>query len=56
MNKGSLLILPMPAKTSELAEVKDQIGKDTEAVRAALQKEVDAFAESIGNKILGRAV
>ncbi|NNF98754.1 MAG: ATP synthase F0 subunit B [Desulfobacteraceae bacterium] len=41
---------------AELETVKAQIAKDTEAVKDALIKEVDSFAESIGNKILGRAV
>jgi len=45
-------------KTSQasLAEIKEKIAKDTEEVKGSLQKEIDAFAEAIGQKILGRAV
>lgn len=41
---------------ADLAEVREKIAKDAEGVRIALQKEVDVFAEAIGQKILGRAV
>ncbi|MBU0988205.1 MAG: ATP synthase F0 subunit B [Proteobacteria bacterium] len=41
---------------AELAEIRIKIAKDVEAVRASLQKEVGAFADAIGEKILGRAV
>ena len=41
---------------AELVEVKATIAKDAEAVKDSLQKELDSFAESIGNKILGRAI
>jgi F-type H+-transporting ATPase subunit b len=38
----------------ELSAVKEKIAKDTDAVRIALEKEVDAFASAISQKILGR--
>jgi F-type H+-transporting ATPase subunit b len=41
---------------ADLAEVREKIAKDAEAVRASLQKEIDTFANAIGEKILGRAV
>lgn len=41
---------------ADLAEVREKIAKDAEAVRASLQKEIDIFASAIGEKILGRAV
>jgi F-type H+-transporting ATPase subunit b len=41
---------------ADLAEVRSNIAKDAEKVRAKLQKEVDVFADAIGQKILGRAV
>lgn len=41
---------------ADLAEVKAQIVKDTNAVRKALQAEVDMFAKAISEKILGRTV
>jgi F-type H+-transporting ATPase subunit b len=37
-------------------EVQAKIQKDAEVAKAALMKEVDAFAETISEKILGRAV
>jgi F-type H+-transporting ATPase subunit b len=44
------------AKAQEdLAAVKAQIAKDTEAVRNTLENEIDAFANAITKKILGRA-
>jgi F-type H+-transporting ATPase subunit b len=39
----------------DMAAVKAQIAKDTDEVKAALEKEVDAFADAITQKILGRA-
>jgi F-type H+-transporting ATPase subunit b len=36
--------------------VREKIAKDVEVVRASLQKEIDTFANAIGEKILGRAV
>jgi F-type H+-transporting ATPase subunit b len=39
----------------DMAAVKAQIAKDTNEVKAALEKEVDAFADAITQKILGRA-
>lgn len=41
---------------AELAVVREKISKDVEDVRKSLQKEVDAFASAIGEKILGRAI
>ena len=41
---------------AELAEMREKIAKDAETARAALQKEIDGFANAIGEKILGRAV
>ena len=40
---------------AELDRVKAQIAKDAEMVRQELEKEVDAFAGAITQKILGRA-
>jgi len=40
---------------ANLIEIREKITKDTEEVRASLQKDVDSFAEEIGQKILGRA-
>jgi F-type H+-transporting ATPase subunit b len=36
--------------------MREKIAKDAEDVRTSLQKEIDAFANAIGEKILGRAV
>lgn len=41
---------------ADLVEIRGKIKKDVENVRTSLQQEVDAFANSIGEKILGRAV
>ena len=41
---------------AELADIRKKIAADTEDVRASLQKDVDVFAEEIGQKILGRAI
>jgi F-type H+-transporting ATPase subunit b len=41
---------------ADLSEIRKKIIADTEEVRVILQKEVDAFAVEIGQKILGRAV
>lgn len=38
----------------DMAAVKAQITKDTDEVKVALEKEVDAFADAITQKILGR--
>ena len=40
---------------ANLAQIKDQVAKETEAARKELEAEVDAFAKAIGQKILGRA-
>jgi F-type H+-transporting ATPase subunit b len=37
-----------------LAKAQEKIEKDVEAVKSSLLKEIDAFAEIIGQKILGR--
>lgn len=41
---------------ADLAKVREQIAKDAEIVRASLQQEIDAFADAISQKILGRPV
>ena len=45
----------MDKAREDMAIVKEQISKETEEVKAALEKEVDAFADAITQKILGRA-
>ena len=40
----------------DLSAVKEKIAKDTETVRKTLQQEVDDFANTISERILGRAV
>jgi len=51
------LIEAINTKAQEnLAEVQAKITKDSEAVKSALLKEVDTFADVISQKILGRAV
>ena len=40
----------------EMETVRTQIARDVEGVREALQNEIDAFADAIKQKILGRAV
>lgn len=50
------IIAEINKKSQEnLAVVQAQIAKDSETIRESLLKEVDAFAEVISNKILGRA-
>jgi F-type H+-transporting ATPase subunit b len=39
---------------SELKVVKEKITQEMATVKATLEKEIDAFAEAIGQKILGR--
>jgi F-type H+-transporting ATPase subunit b len=41
---------------NDLAEVREKISRDVAAARKELQKEIDVFAVTIGEKILGRAV
>lgn len=41
---------------ADLADVRGQIAKDAEQVREALMQQVDEFANTIGQKILGRTV
>ncbi|MGD8837136.1 MAG: ATP synthase F0 subunit B [Desulfobacteraceae bacterium] len=45
----------MDKARDDMAAVKAQIAKETGEVKAALEKEVDAFADAITQKILGRA-
>ena len=40
---------------ANLAEIRAKIAKDVENVSKSLRQELDSFAESIGQKILGRA-
>jgi F-type H+-transporting ATPase subunit b len=39
---------------AELKEVKAKIAQDVGTVKTALEEEIDAFADAIGQKILGR--
>jgi F-type H+-transporting ATPase subunit b len=49
------IIAKINAKAQEdLTAVKAKIAQDTQAVKVALEKEVDAFANAITQKILGR--
>ena len=41
---------------ADLLKIKEQIAKDTEAAKSTLLKEVDNFADTISEKILGRTV
>jgi len=41
---------------ADLAEVREKIARDAEEVRRALLEQVDEYAATIGQKILGRAV
>lgn len=41
---------------AEMAKTKEEIAKDAQKVQADLEKEINGFAGSIGEKILGRAV
>jgi F-type H+-transporting ATPase subunit b len=45
----------MDKAREDMAEIKAQIAKDTGDVKTALEKEVNAFADAITQKILGRA-
>ncbi len=40
---------------AELKDVREKITQEMGTVKAALEKEIDAFANAIGQKILGRA-
>lgn len=40
---------------AKLAEIKEQVAKETEQARASLYGEVEIYAKAIGEKILGRA-
>ena len=41
---------------ADLLKIKEQIAKETEAAKASLLEEIDSFADSISEKILGRTV
>mgnify|MGYP001814854804 FL=1 len=41
---------------AELTKTKEEIARDAQKVQAELEKEINGFAGSIGEKILGRAV
>ena len=41
---------------ADLSEVRNKIAKDEEAAKVTLVKEIDGFANAIGEKILGRAI
>jgi len=41
---------------ANMSEVREKIAKDVKGAQAALQEEVDSFADAICNKILGREV
>jgi F-type H+-transporting ATPase subunit b len=41
---------------ADLLKIKEQIAKETETAKAALMKEIDSFADTISEKILGRTV
>jgi F-type H+-transporting ATPase subunit b len=41
---------------ANLAEVREKIVRDAQNVRKSLSKEIDAFANAISEKILGRTV
>jgi F-type H+-transporting ATPase subunit b len=45
----------MDKAREDMAAVREQITKEAEEVKTALEKEVDAFADAITQKILGRA-
>lgn len=45
----------MDKAREDLATVKAKIAKETDEVKAALEKDVDTFADAITQKILGRA-
>ena len=40
---------------ANLAEIKQQVAKETDQARKVLEAEVEAYAKAIGEKILGRA-
>ncbi|MFZ1986421.1 MAG: ATP synthase F0 subunit B [Desulfatitalea sp.] len=56
LDEEQAIVAQINAKAQqELAAVKASIAKDTDTVRNALEKEIDAFAGAITQKILGRA-
>jgi F-type H+-transporting ATPase subunit b len=55
LEKEQAIVAEINAKAQkEMETVKSRIAQDTEAVRAALEKEIDSFADAIAEKILGR--
>jgi F-type H+-transporting ATPase subunit b len=56
LEKEKAIVAEINAKAQkEMEIVKSRIAKDTDAVRATLEKEIDSFADAIAEKILGRA-
>lgn len=41
---------------ANMMEIREKISKEATGVQASLQKEIDLFAQAIGEKILGRAI
>jgi F-type H+-transporting ATPase subunit b len=41
---------------ANMMEIRKTISREAEVVQASLQKEIDSFAQAIGEKILGRAI
>jgi F-type H+-transporting ATPase subunit b len=41
---------------ANMMEIREKISREAEGVQASLQKEIDSFAQAIGEKILGRAI
>jgi F-type H+-transporting ATPase subunit b len=41
---------------ANMMEIREKISKEAKGVQASLQKEIDSFAQAIGEKILGRAI
>jgi F-type H+-transporting ATPase subunit b len=41
---------------ANMIEIREKISREAEGVQASLQKEIDSFAQAIGEKILGRAI
>jgi F-type H+-transporting ATPase subunit b len=41
---------------ANMMEIREKISKEAKGVQASLQKDIDSFAQAIGEKILGRAI
>jgi F-type H+-transporting ATPase subunit b len=41
---------------ANMMEIREKISKEATGVQTSLQKEIDSFAQAIGEKILGRAI